>query len=501
MLTVEEYEAIRRKVRIEGRSQRAAARELGHSRRTVKKALEAGEPLGYRRRAAVSRPAIGPVQGIIDAWLEQDKKRERKQRHTSKRIWERLCEEYGFAGSVSAVRRYVKERRQHQGEVYFPLSFELGEEAQVDWGEVWVVLNQRPCKVLLFCMRLCYSAASFVRAYLTQDQTSLLDGHVRAFEYFGGVPRRLAYDNPKTIVTRVGLGRERTLTARFVALRSHYLFETRFCNVACGNEKGHVENLVKRAQRTYATPEPQASDLEGLNVHFALCCRKDLAGQASRRQETRGELLEQERALFLALPARPFDACVTHSTFASKESLVRVRGNDYSVPVCWAHHPVLVRLYVERVELWHGEERLAVHRRSFGSGEFILDPYHYIPLLERKPGGLLNGRPFKGEPWGEDFTRLRDELEYRYGTEGTRKFVRVLLLFAEFPQEAVKTAVAACVLRRAFSDEAVRVALTQSPRPASVELDLSRYPGLQVATSGTRPAVVYEALLAREVWP
>ena len=248
MLDVADYERIRRRVRIEGKTQRQAAEELGHSRHTIAKALTHSSPPGYRRKNPAPRPALDPFLSLIDAWLEADRSQSRKQRHTGPRIYERLRDEYGFTGSVSAVRHYLAQRKQTQGEVFFPLQFDAGEEDQVDWGQAWCLINGVERKVFLFCLRLCYSHVSYVRAYFQESQECFLDGHVNAFAFLGGVPRRLAYDNLKSAVITVGAGQDRRLNRYFVALRSHYLFETRFCNVASGNEKGHVENLVKHSQ-------------------------------------------------------------------------------------------------------------------------------------------------------------------------------------------------------------------------------------------------------------
>jgi transposase len=248
MLTVDHYELIRRKVVIEGKSQRDVAKELGHSRETVAKALELRIPPGYRLSEPRPRPVIEPVKHIIDAWLEQNKTSRRKQKQTAMRIYERLRDEYGFRGHYGTVQRYIKEAANRQKEVFMPLQFEPGEEAQVDWHEGWIFDNGVERKCQFFAMKLCYSKAPFVYPYEKANLESFLDGHVRAFEYFGGVPRRIAYDNLKCAVIRVGKGRKRKLNKRFKELRAWYLFDTRFCNIAKGNEKGDVENCCKRSE-------------------------------------------------------------------------------------------------------------------------------------------------------------------------------------------------------------------------------------------------------------
>jgi len=495
MLTVDDYERIRREVLVEGKSQREVARELGHSRNTVKKALELIVPPGYRRNKEPSRPSIDPVSPIIDAWMEDDKKRRRKQRHTAKRIYERLRDEHEFTGSYSSVTRYVKHKKATSGDVFFPLQFDPGEEMQVDWGEIWFIENGVERKASLFCCRLCYSSAAFVRAYERETQECLFDGHVRAYKYFGGVARRSAYDNMKTAVVTVGRGRERRLTERFCQLKSHYLFEARFCNVRSPNEKGHVENLVKHGQRKFMTPLPEVSSLEELNNHLMSELERDLDRARSRSSKTIRELLDEEREYFLPLPANDFEACNQQSSFITKQALVRFDKNDYSVPIKYAHHQVLIKGFVDRVDLLVNGELVASHARNYGSGEYVLDPYHYIPLLERKPGGIHNALPFKGEPWGEDFSIMRRELEYRYDGEGTKKFIKVLLLFARFPVEEVKEAVRVCVQRRAFSEDAVYGVLTYRPRFQVGSLDLSSRPDLMIEVDGKGSLTAYDSLI------
>lgn len=495
---MEEYERIRRLVKVEGQSIRKAADELGHSRKTIRKALEHAQPPGYRRKQSVRHPVIDEVRPIIDAWLEEDRRRPRKQRHTAQRIFERLRDEYGFKGSSSAVRRYVASRKATQGEVYFPLAFDPGEEAQVDWGEGWVVENGIERKYYFFCMRLCYSGVSFVYAYERMSREALFDGHVRAFAFLGGVPRRLAYDNLKAAVISVGRGRERRLASDFIALQSHYLFQARFCNLASGHEKGHVENLVKWAQRKYLTPVPTVAGRKDLVRLLLRACAKDLERPAPRDPRPRIELLSEERPVMLPLPARPFEACRNETALASKQALVHFEGSDYSVPVAYAHHRCAVKGFVDRVDLFVAERRIARHKRSYEKGQFVLNYRHFIPLLEHKPGGLLNGRPFKGQPWGKAFTTMRRELEYRYSGEGTKRFVKLLLLFAHFPERQVKAAVAECVRRGAFNEEAVYSVLAYRPPLRLGHLDLSSRPDLATVRVPVRPAVVYEALYGKE---
>jgi transposase len=507
MLSVDHYELIRRKHLIDGLSLRAISRELGHSRKTIRKALAHGTPPGYRRHQPTVSPVMDKVAGIVDAWREQDKTQPPKQRHTAQRIYERLRDEHGFTGSASAVRRYVCKLKATGKEVFMPLQFDPGEEAQVDWHTGWLIENGVQRKAQFFCMRMCYSKASFVVAYEHADLVSFLDGHVRAFEYFEGVPRRLAYDNLKSAVIRVGKGKERVLNETFKKLRCHYLFKARFCNVARGNEKGDVENLAKRSERTYLTPLPEVTSLGELNEHLLACCRKDLnlPGARPHQNRLRSELLEEDRrGLYELQPpgATAFEACGLIDAVIDKRSLVTVATNSYSAPTRWAHHPVRVKVFVDSMELWCEHQRVAKHARCHGKGQYILEPTHYLNLLRTKPGSLDNARPFKGMTpgmgggWGTDFDRLRRELEYRYEGEGTKKFINVLLLFTGYDPDEVRQAVSRCVQRRAFSDEAVLGVLRNEPIGSTHRpLDLSHRPELLNVSDGIRPAALYDRLL------
>jgi hypothetical protein len=186
---------------------------------------------------------------------------------------------------------------------------------------------------------------------------------------------------------------------------------------------------------------------------------------------------------------------VKASTVVNKQALVRFDTNDYSVPVRWAHHPVLIKGFVERVEIWAGVELAASHERSYEDRQFVLEASHYLPLLERKPGGIHNARPFQGQPWGPEFDRMHSELKYRYEGEGTKKYVNILLLFAKHPEAEVKQAVHQCLLRGAYSDEAVRSVLQYVPPRKIGSLDLSLRPELALAGTGTRPPGLYNRLL------
>jgi len=485
-------------VLVDGLSEREVARRLGHARKTVRKALAHSSPPPYTLEKAREKPILAPFLGTIDSWLGEDEKRPRKQRHTAKRIYERLRDEYGFSGCYETVQKHVRGARGRPQEVFMPLQFDPGEEAQVDWGEAVISENGTERRVHLFCMRPCYSGASFVRAYDRETQEALLDGHVRAFEFFGGVPRRLAYDNLKTAVVTIGKGQDRRLTSAFLRLKSHYLFTTRFCNPARGNEKGHVENLVRYSQRNFLTPVPEVTRLKELNRSLLEACQQALHRPGLREGRSAFERFSEEKGALLPLPEAGFEACRERTTWADKQCLLRFETNHYSVPVDCAHRHCVVRGYIDHVEIFSEGRRVASHPRSYGTSEWVLDPLHFVPLLERKPGCLDNARPFKRHFWGNGFAEMRKELEFRYGGEGTRKFIRILLLFREYPEEEVRSAVELCVQRCSWCEEAVRNVLQYEPANRSSRLDLSDRPALAGYGDGIRPASLYHQLLEEE---
>ena len=311
---VELFEQIRRDREFGGLSTHALARKYGVHRRTVRQALESPLPPPRKRPEGRPAPKLGEWRALIDSWLEADRGAPRKQRHTAKRIDERLRDEHGVEVSERQVRRYVRERRQQLGElvdeVFVPLCSEPGAEAEVDWGEATVVIAGVARKVHLFQMRACFSGACFVQAHTRETQQAFLEGHVAALEFFGGVFGLIRYDNLGSAVKRVLRGRRRVETDRFVALRSHYLYESSFTRVGKegAHEKGGIEGDVGRFRRSYLVPVPEVGSLGELNDLIAAVCITDLRRTIRGRRETVGEALGQEIDLLRPLPAEPFDA-------------------------------------------------------------------------------------------------------------------------------------------------------------------------------------------------
>lgn len=410
-------------------SKRALCREEGISYKTLEKVLSHGEPPGYRRAAPYAEPKLGPFVARIEEILLSDKSLPKKQRHTAQRIFERLAEE-GYTGGYTQVREKVAQLRRQSGEVFIPLRHDPG-TAQMDVGQALVRQDGQLRKVYFLVMVLPYSDALFVQAFWHARTEMFWEFHNRAFEYFGGVPRRISYDNDKVLVSAVTGKRARRLTDGFLQLQSHYCFAEHFCGVNRPNEKGVVEGTVKFARLKYFVPVPQVRDLEELNARLVEQCHQDLSRTLRGQKASKALLLGEDQAAFLPSPQVPFDACRKHRAQACSLSLVRFDTNDYSVPTAYAHHELLVKGYVDRVEVCCADQVIARHDRCWGREQYCLEPLHYLALLERKPGALDYGRPFADWDLPECFAVLRARLEGEFGGEGTREYIRVLKLLAE----------------------------------------------------------------------
>jgi transposase len=444
---------IRRRVLVEGVSKRQVLRETGMHWRTLEKVLANPEPPAYRAPAPRARPKLGPYLDRIAQILEQDKGCPRKQRHTAKRIFDRIAAE-GYEGGYTAVKKAVRDLERVHREVFVPLIHRPG-EAQVDFGYALVNVAGRLRKVAFFVMALPHSDALFVQAFERECTETFWEGHARGFAFFGGVPRRITYDNSRVMVAKIVGPRRRRLTHGFLQLKSHYLFDHHFCLVQRPNEKGVVEGTVKYARLNFFVPVPQVRDLDELNAHLLERCREDQVRRVRGNAATKGVLLGEDRAAFVPLPAAPFDACVKRSTAADSLSLVRFDDNDYSVPVRYAHHPVVARAYVDRVVLAHKGEVVAEHRRLWGREGVSFEPVHYLALLERKPGALDHARPLEGWALPECFAALRRRLEAERDGEGTREYIRVLRLLEKHSLVRLTAAVEQGLRVRAHSRDAV----------------------------------------------
>ncbi|MHC4091722.1 MAG: IS21 family transposase, partial [Planctomycetota bacterium] len=383
---------------------------------------------------------IGPFLGVIDEILRQDRKVHRKQRHTKKRIFQRLKKEYQYPGGYTAVKEAVREWQRQHREVYMPLSHPPG-EAQVDFGQARILLNGTETTAAMFVMTLPYSDAIFVCVYPRECTEAFLDGHCRAFAFFGGVPKRISYDNTKIAVKKVLGSRQRDLTDEFLRLQSYYLFKHHFCLVGRPNEKGHVETLLGYARRNFLVPVPRVDAFETLNAQLEAACRADLERTLWGKTDTKAQLLAEERTQFLPLPAEAFEARRVQTPTANSLSLVRFDRNDYSVPTAWAYHRLTVIGSIDRVRMLFADQVVATHPRCWDRQKVLFDPVHYLALLERKPGALDVARPLEQWALPECFSVLRRRLENERNGEGTREFIKVLRLLESATVRQVADAV------------------------------------------------------------
>ena len=494
MYTVDLYLRVRLACHVDGLSQREAASRFGIARETVKKMLRHSEPPGYRRRERAKRPKLDPYIAIIDQYLNEDRTSHRKQRHTAKRIFDRLRAEHGFEGGYTIVKDYVREYRRRRREVFVPLAHPPG-HAQADFGEADAIIAGVTWRAHFFAMDLPYSDACFVAAYPAATTEAWLDGHNKAFAFFGGVPQSILYDNDRSLVSRILPDGTRQRTRSFSGLQSHYLFEDRYGRPGKGNDKGKVEGLVGYARRNFMVPLPRFESWDAFNTHLEEQCRKRQGDVLRGYSETIGERFVRDREAVMALPPAPFDACDKQGTRVNSLSLVRYRTNDYSVPVAYGHQEVWVRGYVHEVVIGCGAEIIARHPRSYDREDLVFDPIHYLPLLEQKIAALDQAAPLVGWDLPEAFATLRRLLEARMGKPGKREYVQVLRLLESFDLRELHGAVRDALRLGAIGYDAVKHLLLCRIERRPPRLDLDVYPYLPRARVATTAAASYMSLL------
>ena len=491
---MEIYGKVRRACIVEGMSRRKAARVFGISRQTVSKMLEHSVPPGYRRSKPVNRPKLGPFLGIIKQILKDDKDRPKKQRHTAKRIFERLRDEYGYEGGLTVVKDYVRELRLSSKEMFVPLDHPPG-DGQADFGEAEVIIDGVVRKAHYFALSLPHSDDMFVAAFPAEKIEGLCEGHNLAFAHFGGVPRNIVYDNTTLAVVGIKKDGERTLTKKFKELISHYLFTPRFGRPGKGNDKGKVEGNVGYTRRNFFVPIPRFPNWEALNEHLREKCFERRGNRLRGHKETIGQRFERDKAALLPLPAVPFDACVEESTKVRSTSLVRFKTNDYSVPSIYGHREVLVKGYVHEVVIVCGGEEIARHPRSYEKEDVVYNPLHYLKILESKSNAFDQAAPLKGWDLPQEFERLRRVMEGRSGKKGKREYIQVLRLLETFDQTDVKAGIKAALNLGAVSYDAVKHLVLCRIEQKPPRLDLENYPHLPHTRVTTTSAKSYNALM------
>jgi transposase len=454
MLTVFQYGDIRRAHR-DGMSIRELARNFHHSRRKVRQILAEGQPRAYTRRQPTSAPVLGAFHAAIDAILVADENAPPKQRHTAMQIWRRLRQEHGYQGSYDQVRRYVGHQRREQRETFIPLAHDPGQRLEADFGHIYVDFPTGRIQVPVLITVWSYSNYPFVMAMPSERTEAILTGMAEAFTFFGCVPHEVWWDNPRTVVSQIFSGRERRANERYAALASHYTFDPLFCMPARGNEKPYAETRVRVMQRQWATPVPRVADLGALNGLFRTRCLEESSRTVAGYAESIGQRFERDRAAALALPAHAFDACVVQAGQVDKYQTVRFDRNRYSVPRACAFQNVLVKGYLDRIEVVAGGAVVARHQRSYGHDEQILDPLHYLAALGRRPAALDHAPVLRDWQLAGCFTQLRDALDKRHGKAAGRQFARVLQLLGEHPMQRVQAVIETCLAKGELDAERI----------------------------------------------
>jgi transposase len=464
---VEIFEAIRRDSRAGASVRQLAERHQVH-RRTVRQALANAIPPPRKAYARRARPAIDPWAQVIDAWLVADREVPRKQRHTARRVWQRLVAEHGAVLAEVTVSRYVARRRAELGldrvEVMVPQAHLPGAEAEVDFGEFYVTVAGTLLKLWMFVMRLSHSGRAFHVAFCTQAQEAFFEGHVLAFEHFGAVPARIRYDNLKPAVIRVLRGRDRAESERFIALRSHYGFDSFFClpGKDGAHEKGGVEGEIGRFRRRHLVPVPDVASLAELNQLIAAADLADGSRVITGRPVTIAAAFAAELPHLMPLPAEPFDAARLLEARVDSRARVSVRQCYYSVPARYAGRRLAVRLSATTVEVLAGTQTVARHERAVGKHVEVLALDHYLEVLKYKPGALPGATALAQAKAAGAFTgdhqRYWDAARRARGdAAGTRTLIEVLLAHRTLPAAALQAAMASAVASGALDAQVVLI--------------------------------------------
>jgi transposase len=433
---------LRRRHFVSGESISSLAQSLNLSRPTVRKHLFTESEPAYKRSTQPS-PKLGGFKPRLTEWLEADSKLPKHQRRTAQRLFEGLVDE-GYSGAYDSVRRFVQKWKLDNksspsvGQAFIPLAFQPGEVCQFDWSQETVDLGGIVQTIKVAHFRLAFSRKMFVIAYPRETQEMVMDAHNQAFTFFGGVPKQVVYDNLKTVVDTVFIGKERQFNRRFMVLANHYLFEPVACTPAAGWEKGQIENQVGNIREWLFTPRLRFITLGDLNAWLAKRC-EELASRKhpSLPTQTITDCFAQEQPL-LRNVTRPFAGYIEHLAKVSKLCLVRWDRNRYSVPAEWAGKVVSLRVTAHHISVVADGQTIAEHERCFGYDQLLCNPWHYLSILAKKPGALRHGVPFQDWALPKSIQQVRQKLGQQ--NQGDRAFVDCLLLAREHGLEALETA-------------------------------------------------------------
>jgi transposase len=467
MLVVETVARIRRAHFVQGKSIKAISRELGIARNTVRHVLRSGETSFAYERTVQPRPRLGKWVTELERRLSDNDRQSRRERLDLIRIYEGLQAD-GYDGGYDAVRRYARARQRRLGTAesaaYVPLSFSPGEAYQFDWSQEVVLLGGATTTIKVAQVRLCHSRMPFVRAYPRETQEMVFDAHDKAFAFFRGTCQHGIYDNMRTAVDAVFVGRERSFNRRFMQMCSHYLVEPIACTPASGWEKGQVENQVGVIRERFFKPRLRFATFVEMNAWLLDKCVAYAHEHAhpELRDNAVWDVFEIERPSLVPYVGT-FDGFHARTAAVSKTCLVQFDKNRYSVMAQAVGRPVEIHAYADRIVVRQSGQIVADHARCFGREQTIYDPWHYVPVLTRKPGAMRNGAPFKDWVLPGALGRVRQKL--RSTKDGDRQMVAILTAVLADGLPAVEAACAEALNAGLYSSDVILNALSRQ-RPA-----------------------------------
>ena len=476
MLIVETIRKVRQAHFRDGKGIREIARDLNLARNTVKRIIRSGATDQVYERSEQPRPKLGSFIERLTELLKEDAGKPVRHRKSAQILFEQLQRE-GYEGGYDAVRRYVGTCKREDGtalvNAFIPLEYDPGDAFQFDWSYEQLLLGGIQTKVKIAQFRLCHSRKFFCIAYTRETLEMVLDAHSRAFEFFGGTCRRGIYDNLKAVVTKVLMGKDRVFNRRFQNLASYYLFDLVACTPAAGWEKGQVENQVGVVRKRFFAKRRTFTDLEELNEWLADECRHQCATakHPELKDQTVDQVFASEKPSLLPLPVSIFDGYQENVARVSPQLLISFDRNRYSVNAMTVGKTVQVRAYANRIIVVMNGITVGVHKRYLGRDKVIYDPWHYLAVLEKKPGALRNGAPFRQWELPEAMSEVRKLLEEK--SDGDRQFVSILTVVGRYGLESVTSACIQAVSDRTVSGDVVLAILSKrhdEPKPPPVEI-------------------------------
>jgi transposase len=472
---------IRRLILVEGRSIRSVSQETGISRNTLRKYLRDESPPTYQRTKPTSQHKLKDHETLLRQWYEFDLKRPKRERRTAQKLYEQLALE-GYQGSYSPVCRFIKKLKSEHASpqtAFIPLEFKSGDAMQFDWSMEVVKLGGVEQKIKVAHFRLSHSRKPFVVAYPRETQEMLLDAFVQALTFYKGVPKRVLIDNPKTMVVRIGKGKERDFHPRFLALMNHYLIKPVACTPASGWEKGQVENQVNVLRNQIFKPQLCFDDLAALNVYLLARCHTLGEKIHPQFKDKTIDAVFKEEQLMLSTLGRCFDGYVEKPIRVSSTCLVQYDSNHYSVPSNYAKQRVSLRAYADRIILIAKQQVIATHKRSFNKYDYQFEPWHYVPLLKYKPGALRDGAPFNN--WDLPQALMTIKKRYLQRAGGDKDFVELLLLIKTYDMETVTLACELAIKEKTIHLAAIINLINRLAEPSvDTSLKVHSYPKLLV---------------------